>query len=101
MLDPRPHPTLNSIPVPHLAAWRRWFGLSQQELAAAAGMHVDVLRLIERGVRGAQGKSIRRLANALSIDRPTLLHRTPEQAPDDAWQAARARREVAANEQEV
>jgi transcriptional regulator with XRE-family HTH domain len=101
MLDTKPHASLNAIPVPYLAAWRRWFGLSQQELAEAAGIHVDVLRLVERGVRPAQGKTIRRLANALGIDRPTLLYRTPEQAPDDAWEAAKARRAIDADKQAV
>lgn len=99
MLDTKPRENLNAIPVPHLATWRRWFGLSQQELAEAAGMHVDVLRLVERGVRPAQGKTIRRLANALGIDRPTLLHRTPEQALDDAWEAAKIRRAADAEKQ--
>jgi transcriptional regulator with XRE-family HTH domain len=82
----------SAIAAPHVAAWRRWFGFSQEELAQAAGIHVDVLRHIEQALNPASAKSIRKIADALGIDRPTLIHLPPEQAEDEAWCAAKTRR---------
>jgi transcriptional regulator with XRE-family HTH domain len=76
------------IPLPYLAEWRRWFGLSQRELAAAAGMHVDVVRGLERERRGAHPTTIKRLAEALGLPRVVLLHLPPERAREEDWHTA-------------
>jgi ribosome-binding protein aMBF1 (putative translation factor) len=76
------------IPMQYLAGWRRWFGLSQRELAAAAGMHVDVVRGLERRERGAHPTTVKRLADALGLSRVVLLHLPPEQAREDDWRSA-------------
>ncbi len=67
----------NGIQVPNLRAWRLWAGLSQDELAAQAGVHKITLQDIERGTL-AQFSTVGRLSRALGIERIRLLHGLPE-----------------------
>ena len=49
----------------HLRSIRQCLGLSQEEVAHLAGVHVTYLSGIERGRRNPSLKNIRRLAQAL------------------------------------
>ena len=51
----------------HLRSLRLARGLSQEEVAHRAGLHVTYLSGIERGVRNPTLKNIRRLAVALGV----------------------------------
>ena len=51
----------------HLRSLRQARGLSQEEVAHRAGLHVTYLSGIERGVRNPTLKNIRRLAVALGV----------------------------------
>ncbi|MFB4194360.1 helix-turn-helix domain-containing protein [Streptomyces carpaticus] len=51
-----------------VAYQRRMARLTQEQLAAAAGIHVGTLRKIERGARGAGDGVLEALASALGID---------------------------------
>lgn len=56
-----------------LAAHRRRKGLTQEALAEAAGLSVDMISKIEAGTTGARFPSIERLANAVEIDPAELF----------------------------
>ncbi|MDT8321656.1 MAG: helix-turn-helix transcriptional regulator [Xanthomonadales bacterium] len=51
-----------------LAVWRRYRGLSQHELADAAGIGESYISQIESGAKTGSVKSLRRLAEALGVD---------------------------------
>ena len=52
---------------------RRLRAFSQQELADVAGVGRNTISRIERGETGAHGRTLRRLAQALSVDVAKLL----------------------------
>ena len=56
-----------------LREFRRLRAFSQQELADAAGVGRNTISRIERGETGAHGRTLRRLAQALSVDVAELL----------------------------
>ena len=56
-----------------LAAHRRRRGLTQEELADAAGLSVDMISKIEVGATGARFPSIERLASAVEVDPAELF----------------------------
>jgi transcriptional regulator with XRE-family HTH domain len=59
----------------HLRALRKNSGLSQEETADRAGIHVTYLSGVERGLRNPSIKNVRRLADALGVP-------TKELSPD-------------------
>ena len=58
-----------------LKALRRLRAYSQQDLADAAGVGRNTISRIERGETGAQGRTLRRLAEALGVDVAELVKR--------------------------
>lgn len=70
-------------PLPHLRAWRLHRGYSLKDLSARTATggerpiaHVSISR-IESGARKAGWDTITRLAEALDVDRQTLMHTVP------------------------
>jgi transcriptional regulator with XRE-family HTH domain len=61
-------PTLSN-----LRAVREQQALSQSELAALVDMHQPALSQIERGVRSAQPRTLRKLARALNVKPAELI----------------------------
>ena len=61
------------VNVERLREFRRLRAFSQQELADAAGVGRNTISRIERGETGAHGRTLRRLAQALSVDVAELL----------------------------
>ena len=53
--------------------WRLEKGLTQEELAHRAGIHVTYVSGIERGHRNASLINIRRIADALGVEPKDLL----------------------------
>jgi transcriptional regulator with XRE-family HTH domain len=51
----------------HLRSLRRKAGLSQEEAADRAGIHVTYLSGVERGLRNPSIRNVRRLAQALGV----------------------------------
>lgn len=60
-----------------LREFRRLRAFSQQELADAAGVGRNTISRIERGETGAHGRTLRRLAQALSVDVAELVSTEP------------------------
>jgi transcriptional regulator with XRE-family HTH domain len=58
-----------------LAAHRRRRGMTQEDLAEAAGLSVDMISKIEVGATGARFPSIERLAKAGQVDPAELFTR--------------------------
>lgn len=56
-----------------VAAHRRQAGLTQEELAEAAGISVDMISKLESGTSGARFGVIERLAEALEVDPAELF----------------------------
>lgn len=46
---------------------RKEAGLTQEELAARAGISVDFLSLVERGINAPSFENVEKLANALQV----------------------------------
>jgi transcriptional regulator with XRE-family HTH domain len=61
------------VNVERLREFRRLRAFSQQELADAAGVGRNTISRIERGETGAHGRTLRRLAQALSVDVAELV----------------------------
>jgi transcriptional regulator with XRE-family HTH domain len=57
----------------HLRALRKNSGLSQEETADRAGIHVTYLSGVERGLRNPSIKNVRRLADALGVPTKELF----------------------------
>ncbi len=51
----------------HLRSLRKEAGLSQEEVADRAGIHVTYLSGVERGLRNPSVRNVRRLAQALGM----------------------------------
>lgn len=60
---------------PHLRALRERKGLTQEGLAAGAGLHVTHISLLEGGKRSARIETLERLARALRVQPSELLPR--------------------------
>lgn len=60
----------------HVAAERRKIGLSQEALAAKAGIHRTYVGAVERGERNISLLNIHKLAEALGVDPGALVRRT-------------------------
>ena len=58
----------------HLQSLRKNIGLSQEETADRAGMHVTYLSGIERGFRNPSIRNVRRLAKALGVNTKELFY---------------------------
>jgi transcriptional regulator with XRE-family HTH domain len=54
---------------------RSALGISQEELAARAGLHRTYVSDVERGVRNPSLGSVEKLANALELSLPTLFEK--------------------------
>ena len=61
------------IMVPHLRRVRERAGMSQRDLEKASGVGHARISLLERGESGAQGKTIRKLAEALGVGTADLV----------------------------
>jgi transcriptional regulator with XRE-family HTH domain len=61
------------VNVERLKKFRKLRAFSQQELADAAGVGRNTISRIERGETGAHGRTLRRLAQALSVDVAELV----------------------------
>ena len=61
------------VNVERLREFRRLRAFSQQDLADAAGVGRNTISRIERGETGAHGRTLRRLAQALSVDVAELV----------------------------
>jgi transcriptional regulator with XRE-family HTH domain len=71
-------PAAKGLTVPHLRGWRLYKGLEQEELGRLAGVTPTTISRLENGATARIG-TIRRLAEALKIDREELLHsKAPE-----------------------
>jgi transcriptional regulator with XRE-family HTH domain len=57
----------------HLRALRIRAGLSQEELADRAGIHVTYLSGVERGLRNPSIRNVRRLAQAMEVPTKELF----------------------------
>ncbi len=57
----------------HVRSLRKKAGLSQEEVADKAGIHVTYLSGIERGLRNPTVLNLRRLARALSVPTKELF----------------------------
>ncbi len=77
--------------LPSLRKWRKHRGLTQVELAAAAGIPQGTLTRIETGMRGCALPAAQRLAAALGVDLVELQKESQEEA-SEATKEARSRR---------
>lgn len=59
--------------LPNLKRERERAGLSQRELEERSGIGHDRISLLETGQSGAQGRTVRRLAEALGIETRDLV----------------------------
>jgi transcriptional regulator with XRE-family HTH domain len=65
----------------YLAQWRKAAGMTQEDLAAAAGLSVGTISDIESGKSGYSANSLHRLAKALRITPGMIIDVNPEKAP--------------------
>ena len=56
-----------------LSVWRRYRGMTQHQLAEAAGMGKSYISQIESGTKAGSVKSLQRLAQALRVDVDDLI----------------------------
>jgi len=68
------------VNVGKLKELRRLRAMSQQELADAAGVGRNTISRIERGETGAQGRTLRRVAEVLGVDVAQLVKREADDA---------------------
>ena len=68
------------VNVGKLKELRRLRAMSQQELADAAGVGRNTISRIERGETGAQGRTLRRVAEVLGGDVAQLVKREADNA---------------------
>lgn len=60
-----------------LAQWREFRGLTQEELAAKAGLSVGLVSSIEAATSGYSAESLYKLAKALEIEQGMILSVNP------------------------
>lgn len=75
---PAPRKTFHPI---HLAAWRKYRGLSQEQLAERIGCSVSLVSYIERGKRQYDQEFLEAAAEALNTE-PSMLLRIDPMRPD-------------------
>jgi len=73
----------------HLRSLRTKAGLSQEELADRAGIHVTYLSGVERGLRNPSIRNVRRLAQAMGVPTKELFS-FEEPLPEGKDQPARS-----------
>jgi transcriptional regulator with XRE-family HTH domain len=61
----------------NVRAWRKRRGMSQEDLAAEAGMKRSYVSDMERGTRNPTIKALARLALALTVDPEELVRAAP------------------------
>ncbi len=66
-------PNLSETFARNLRAARGQRGLTQEQLAACAGMHRTFVGAVERGDRNASVRTVQRLADALGVEPQPLL----------------------------
>jgi transcriptional regulator with XRE-family HTH domain len=75
--------------------WRKYRGLTLEQLGARIGMTASNLSMLERGQRGYTQPALEAIAEALQTDPASLLMRDP-MSPDAIWtlwdQASQAER---------
>jgi transcriptional regulator with XRE-family HTH domain len=78
-----------------IRAWREFRGLSQEQLAAAAGTSPGMIHQLESGDRGLNTRWLARLAPALDTTPGALVDQLPQSTPvelpiqiSDAWSRA-------------
>jgi len=54
--------------------------MTQEDLAAAAGLHRTTISLLERGIKSPTLQTLFRVCDALSIDASTVVRRVTKQA---------------------
>lgn len=81
----------NGIYLPHLAQWRTWAGLSQQELAKLAHVSVWAVRAYEQGVKMPRYATVQLMADAIGVDRVALVSMRPEEVGRLIYNAKLAR----------
>jgi transcriptional regulator with XRE-family HTH domain len=70
-------------PKNHLAEWRLFRQMTQQQLADEAGTTKSVISLLESGDRGLSDKWLQRLAPPLRTSPGFLMDHNPEDLPTD------------------
>lgn len=70
-------PNLSETFARNLRAAREQRGLTQEQLAARAGMHRTFVGAVERGDRNASLRTVQRLADALDVEPQALLDPDP------------------------
>jgi len=74
----------------HLAAWREFRGMTQEQLGEAAGTTGSTISMLERGERGLSVKWLLRLAPALKTTPGFIIDHDPREIPADVmalWEA--------------
>jgi transcriptional regulator with XRE-family HTH domain len=69
----------------HLAAWREFRKLTQEELAEKVGTTASQISMLETGDRGLSAKWLRRLAPALKTTPGHLLDHDPNTIDNDVF----------------
>lgn len=67
-----PHPIRFQL-AENMRAFRKQIGMTQEQLAASAGLHVTYVNEIERGKRNVAIDNIGRIAEALNVAPSVLL----------------------------
>lgn len=70
-------------PANHLRAWRKFRGLTQEQLAEKIGTSKAVIGHLETGRNGLSDKWLTKLAPALQTTSGYLLEHDPESLPTD------------------
>lgn len=88
------------LAVPHLAAWRNYRIMSQQQLANNSGVSRSAIADAEQGKR-VRASNIHKLAGALAITPDMLVHQAPGKLygehPDQEQETATREQEGAAS----
>lgn len=66
------------VALPYLRRWRHWHGLTQEELSRMAGVATYTIGRLEVGATHANSGTVAKLAEALGIDRATLINQSPQ-----------------------
>lgn len=69
------------VPLPNLKKERMRRGFTVRGLAEKAGMNVSTVNAVENGRRGAQGSTLRKLAEALAVETTELVGDALEPEP--------------------
>lgn len=70
----------------NLAAWREFRGMTQEDLADAAGTSPAMISHLETGKRGLSAKWLRRLAPPLKTSPGFILDHHPDDIPTDVME---------------